>query len=195
MKRLALALIPALLPSVAFAHVGLGDAHDLTHGIAHPFSGLDHILAMVAVGLFAAHLGGRALWLVPLSFITLMIAGGVAGAAGVPLPYTETGIALSVVVLGLAVAFRLNMPTIAAMALAGFFAIFHGHAHGAEMPESVQGLTYGIGFVVATAALHGIGIALGLGINHLSETYHRRIAQVGGGAMALVGLLLASHVI
>ena len=153
----------AYLPVAASAHPGVADhMHGFASGFAHPFSGIDHVLAMVAVGLFAAHLGGRALWIVPLSFVSVMTLAGIAGTAGVALPFAEIGIALSVVVLGLAVAFQLNVPTVAAAALAGFFAVFHGYAHGAEMPASMSGLSYGLGFICATLLLHATGVGLGL---------------------------------
>ena len=113
-----LAVFLALTGS-ALAHPGHGDATGFAHGFMHPLGGLDHVLAMVAVGLFAAHLGGRALWLVPATFVAVMALGGALGMAGVGLPFVETGIAVSVVVLGLAVALRLSIPTLAAMALAG----------------------------------------------------------------------------
>jgi len=180
----------AFLPGTASAHIGAGDAHGFIHGFSHPLSGIDHILAMVAVGLFAAHLGGRALWLVPSTFISVMALAGIAGTAGVELPFVEIGIGMSVVVLGLVVAFQLNVSTLVAMSLVGFFAIFHGHAHGAEMPESVFGLTYGVGFICATALLHGIGVGLGVAVGKAGEAYSRPIVQIGGGAMAIVGLVV-----
>ena len=110
--------------------------------------------------------------------------------AGYALPYTEIGIALSVVVLGVAVALRVSLPTLAAMALVGVFAVFHGHAHGAEMPQSLSGYEYAAGFLAATTLLHGAGIALGLGMGRLSELGGRRVAQAAGGAMALAGVAL-----
>ena len=179
-----------LLPVTASAHVGVGDTHGFMHGFSHPLSGIDHILAMVAVGLFAAQLGGRALWLMPLTFVSVMALAGVAGMGDVKLPLVEIGIGMSVVVLSLAVAFQLNVPTLVAMALVGFFAIFHGHAHGTEMPESASGLAYGVGFVCATALLHAIGVGLGLAIGQAGRSYSRRIAQVGGGAMAIAGIAM-----
>jgi urease accessory protein len=160
------------------------------HGFSHPLSGVDHILAMVAVGLFAAQLGGRAVWLVPMTFVSVMALAGVAGMASVKLPFVEIGIGMSVVVLSLAVAFQLNVPTLVAMALVGFFAIFHGHAHGAEMPESASGFEYGVGFVCATALLPTIGVGLGLAIGQAGKIYGRRIVQIGGGAMAIAGLAI-----
>jgi urease accessory protein len=126
----------------AFAHTGVGDTAGFVHGFIHPIGGLDHVLAMVAVGLFAALLGGRALWLVPFSFVSMMAVGGALGMGGVALPFAEFGIGLSVVAFGVAVAFRLHMPIAVAMALVGFFAVFHGHAHGAEMPDTASGFEY-----------------------------------------------------
>ena len=179
-----------LLPVTASAHVGVGDTHGFMHGFSHPLTGIDHILAMVAVGLFAAQLGGRALWLMPLTFVSVTALAGVAGMGDVKLPLVEIGIGMSVVVLSLAIAFQINVPTFVGMALVGFFAIFHGHAHGTEMPESASGLAYGVGFVCATALLHAIGVGLGLAIGQAGRSYSRRIAQVGGGAMAIAGIAM-----
>jgi urease accessory protein len=161
-------------------------------GFAHPFSGPDHILAMVAVGLYAAFLGGRAMYVVPVAFVSMMAVGGIVGISGVTLPLVEMGIGLSVLLLGAAVALRIELPTLAAMALVGFFAIFHGHAHGSEMPVNVSGLGYAVGFVLATALLHIIGIVLGLSTTLVPARYSKSITQVGGAAIAIagVGLLL-----
>jgi urease accessory protein len=190
-KRTAIAAaILIALTGAAAAHPGHGDAGGFAHGFLHPLGGLDHVLAMVAVGLYAALLGGRALWLVPATFVTVMALGGALGAAGYALAYPEIGIALSIVVLGLAVALRISVPTLAAMVLAGVFAMFHGHAHGAEMPQDVSGYEYAAGFLAATALLHCAGIALGLGMGKLSELGGRRVAQAAGGAMALAGVAL-----
>jgi urease accessory protein len=178
------------MTGAALAHPGHGDAGGFTHGFMHPVGGLDHVLAMIAVGLFAAHLGGRALGLVPATFVAVMAAGGALGMAGIAVPFVETGIALSVVVLGLAVALRMSVPTLAAMALVGLFAVFHGHAHGAEMPQDASGFGYAAGFMLATALLHGAGIALGLAVAKLGELAGRRAVQVAGGAMALAGVVI-----
>src|SRR5262245_4731539 len=121
-----------LLSTAAEAHTRLGSTHWFIPGFAHPFSGLDHILVMVAVGFYAAFLGQRAIYLVPTAFVSMMAAGGILGISGVALPLVEMGIGVSVLVLGAAVALRIELPTLAAMALVGFFAIFHGHAHGSE---------------------------------------------------------------
>ncbi len=190
MTKVLIALAFVLLPSFAFAHVGVGDTHGIAHGFLHPISGIDHVLTMLAVGVFAAHLGGRAKWSVPLSFVGTMALGGALGAAGVPVPFVETGIGLSVVVLGLIVALGLNPPVVVAMALVGFFAIFHGHAHGAEMPETASGLAYGAGFILTTTLLHVAGVGLGVLIGQAGQDRGRRITQVAGGAMAVAGLAI-----
>jgi urease accessory protein len=182
------AIAIAFLPVAASAHVGVGDTHGFVHGFSHPLGGIDHVLAMVAVGLLAAQIGGRALWLLPLTFVSVMALAGIAGMADVKLPFVEIGIGLSVVVLSLAVAFQLTMPMLVAMSLVGFFAIFHGHAHGAEMPESVSGLAYGLGFICATALLHAIGVGLGLAVGKVGQVYNPRIVQIGGGSMAVAGV-------
>ena len=190
LRRIAAPLI--LLASVgpAFAHTGHG-ASSFLQGFAHPLGGLDHVLAMVAVGLYAAMFGGRALWLVPAAFLGAMALGGALGVAGYGLPYTEIGIAVSVIVLGLAIAFRISLPALAAMALAGVFAIFHGHAHGAEMPQTISGYEYAAGFLLATALLHGAGIAFGV----VGAKSQWRVAQAAGAAMALTGLVLLGSAI
>ena len=179
-----------LMAGSAQAHTGVGDTSGFVHGFAHPMSGADHILAMMAVGLFAAYLGGRALWLVPLSFVAMMAIGGALGMAGAPLPFVETGIGLSVVAFGAMVASQIAMPVAAAMAMTGFFALFHGHAHGAEMPQTASGLQYGVGFMVATAALHVLGIGVGLLIGRMGDVYGRRILQMIGGGIAVAGVAI-----
>jgi urease accessory protein len=193
--RVAFASIAALVPTAAWAHVGAGSASGFEHGFLHPMTGIDHLLAMVAVGMFAANLGGRALWAVPLSFVSVMAVGGALGIAGVELPFVEAGIAASVIVLGLAVALQWKWPVAAAMALVGIFAIFHGHAHGAEMPADAAGFDYGLGFLLATALLHGLGIGLGAGIARFGRAQAPRAIQFGGGAMALAGVGILAGVL
>ncbi|WP_246673134.1 HupE/UreJ family protein [Mesorhizobium sp. B2-4-14] len=179
------------VPVAASAHPGVvGLTHGFASGWTHPFSGMDHILAMIAVGLFAAHMGGRARWLVPLTFVFVMTLAGIVGMAGVKLPFAEIGIAMSVIVLGLAVAFQLSVPTLVATFLVGFFAIFHGHAHGTEMPESMSGLTYGLGFICATALLHATGVGLGIAIGRTGPATGRQLAQVAGAAISFAGIAL-----
>ncbi|HKP26964.1 MAG TPA: HupE/UreJ family protein [Dongiaceae bacterium] len=187
----ALTLAGALLPTAALAHTGIGDTGGFAHGFWHPIGGLDHVLAMVAVGAFAARLGGRALWIVPTAFVAMMAVGGFMGMEGIQLPFVETGVALSVVVLGVAVALRWKLPVAAAGALVGLFAIFHGHAHGGEMPVDASGLTYATGFMLATALLHVVGIGLGLGVGKIGAR-SKLILQASGGAMALAGVALLS---
>ena len=182
----AAAAVLVALSGAALAHSGAGVTSSFAHGFVHPIGGIDHLLAMVAVGLYAALLGGRALGLVPATFVGAMAAGGALGMAGLALPYGEVGIALSVIALGLAVALRISLPVLLATGLAGLFAIFHGHAHGAEMPDT-SGLTYAAGFMLATALLHGVGIALGLAAGRLSERGGWRAAQAAGGAMTFAG--------
>ena len=154
----------ATVPTFAMAHTGIGATHGFAHGFLHPMSGADHILAMVMVGIFAAQLGGRAVLLVPLTFVSLMIVGGAVGVMGGQLPYVEVAIALSVLVLGGIVASDLAWPVLAASMVVGFFAIFHGYAHGVEMPDDAGGLAYGAGFVAATAMLHFAGVLVGFGL-------------------------------
>ncbi len=191
MRLLGTALIIAIASvTPAAAHVGVGETHGFVHGFSHPIGGLDHVLAMVAVGLFAANLGGRAMWLVPLSFVLMMAVGGWLGISQIEVPYVELGIAASVVVIGLAVALRLSMPTLVAMAFVGFFAIFHGHAHGAEMPVDASGASYAAGFMLATALLHAVGIGIGLAIGRFGESAGASFNQIGGAAVSLAGIAL-----
>ena len=156
------ALALAALASPAFAHVEQAQAAGLLAGLAHPVSGLDHVLAMVAVGLWGAQLGAPAIWLLPLTFPLVMAFGGMLGLMGVPLPGAEVGIALSALVLGLAIVTAWRPALWVAAAVVGFFAIFHGHAHGTELPAGASGLAYSLGFVAATGALHACGIGIGV---------------------------------
>ena len=189
--RLLIAAPLALLPTLALAHTGVGETSGFSHGFMHPVSGLDHILAMVLVGIFAWQLGGRALWAVPATFVLVMAVGGGLGMVGIDIPFVEVGIGLSVVVLGAIVAFGVKAPVAVAMAVVGLFAIFHGHAHGAEMPEDAGGLAYAAGFMIATALLHCVGIAIGFGIGKISDRYGPAVTRTVGAlsAMAGVGLL------
>lgn len=186
--RALLALLFVLVPSAAFAHPGHGDAIGFVHGFMHPVSGLDHILAMVAVGVFAAVLGGRALILVPLSFVGMMTLGFLLGVGGVNLPFVELGIALSSIVIGAVAASGRSMPVAAAMSFVGVFAVFHGHAHGTEMPATAAGLDYALGFMAATAALHVAGIGATLSVAKLVGRFGRPASQLAGGVFALGGI-------
>lgn len=184
------ALAVALAPAIASAHTGIGQAAGFLHGFWHPLGGVDHVLGMVAVGLLAAQLGGRALWAVPATFVAVMAAGGTFGMAGVALPAVEVGIASSVLVLGLVVLAGRRWPLGLAMALVAVFAVFHGHAHGSEMPVDASGLGYGLGFVLATALLHLTGIGLGIGLGRVAASRGRRLTQASGAAIALAGVVL-----
>ncbi|MGX1307201.1 urease accessory protein [Amorphus suaedae] len=181
---LATAAVPAL------AHTGAGSVSGFAAGFSHPIGGLDHMLAMIAVGLLGASLGGRWMWALPATFVAVMIAGGIAGVSGAPLPLVELGIKGSVVVLGLAIVFGANVSGVAAAALVAVFALFHGHAHGTEMPASVAALEYGAGFVAATAILHAVGLGLGLSTGFLAGRTGVVARQMGGGAIAALGLVV-----
>ena len=180
-----IAAAAALLPGMAMAHTGVGVIGGFQSGFTHPIFGFDHVVAMVAVGLWGAFLGQSAIWLLPVVFPVVMAFGGLAGVLGVPLPGVEMGIALSAVALGAMVALALRPPLWVAAVLVGAFAIFHGHAHGTELPEAANPLAYGVGFVIATGLLHLSGIALGL----LSRwPAGLQAVRIGGGAIACVGL-------
>ena len=167
-KRFLLsAVILAVMAGVAEAHPEGGHAAGFIHGFIHPLSGWDHITAMISVGFFAASLGGRAKWLVPSAFVTMMVAGGAWAMAGMPLPFVESGILASVFVLAGVALLRWNAPLLGAMALCGFFAVFHGYAHGLEMPEDAAGITFASGFILATAILHGAGLVAGAIATHI----------------------------
>ncbi|MCW2242680.1 HupE/UreJ family protein [Azospirillum canadense] len=189
MKRLALASATAALaalPNAALAHTF--GAHDagLVHGFLHPVGGWDHLLAMVAVGLWAAQRGGNALWLLPTAFVGAMVGGGLMGMAGLELPQAELGILLSVAALGGLVALQSRLPLLASAGVVALFAVFHGHAHGTEMPEAAQPLLYGLGFAISTALLHVAGIGAALSLRRLVEGRRGALAVRGTGA--LVGL-------
>lgn len=177
----------ALTPFLAQAHIVPGEANSFTSGLNHPLHGLDHILAMVAVGLWAAQLGGRSLWLVPATFVSLMTVGGALGMMGFHLPMVEAGILVSVLVLGLLVATKARLPLILSMGVTGLFAIFHGHSHGTEIPMAASGITYALGFVAATAALHACGIGLGLLAQKRMAAPALRFA---GAGIAMAGVCL-----
>jgi len=186
MKALVLSLA-ALLATPALAHTGAGATDGLMAGFLHPALGLDHVLAMVAVGLWAGLVGGRAVLAWPAAFVALMVGGALLGMGGMPLPGVEGGIAISVVALGLAVALRAPLPLAAGAAVCGLFAIFHGHAHGAELPEGAGAAAYVVGFALSTTFLHAAGVALGLVLTRVPFAWAPRLA---GGAVAATGLLL-----
>jgi urease accessory protein len=186
MRRALLTLAAFLSPALAWAHVESGRAEGLLAGLRHPVSGLDHVLAMVAVGLWGAQLGAPAVWLLPVTFPLVMAFGGMLGLAGVPLPGVEIGIALSGVLLGLTVLAEWRPPLGAAAILVGFFAVFHGHAHGTELPAGASGLAYSMGFVAATGTLHALGIAIGA----IHRWRQGRLALRAAGALVATGGLV-----
>jgi urease accessory protein len=180
----AVCVIVLCAPS-AFGHPQKGEAVGFLTGFRHPISGLDHVLAMIAVGLWGAQLGAPAIWLLPVAFPLVMAMGGMLGLVGVPLPGVEYGIALSAILLGAAVMFEVRPPLALAAILVGFFAIFHGHAHGTELPQGQSALLYSMGFVIATGCLHACGIGIG--------TLHRwgwgqKFLRVAGAMVAAGGV-------
>jgi urease accessory protein len=172
-------------PAGAFAHTRGGEAAGFCSGLSHPVSGLDHVLAMIAVGLWGAQLGPPALWLLPVTFPMVMAVGGTFDLLGVHLPGVEIGIALSAIGLGAAVLFQARPKLGIAALMVGFFAIFHGHAHGTELPPGANGVLYSIGFVIATGLLHATGI--GIGLIHRWPA-GRTVLRLAGALVALAGL-------
>jgi urease accessory protein len=171
-------------PAESWAHVGSGEAGGFVTGLMHPISGMDHVLAMIAVGLWGAQLGPPAMWVLPVAFPMVMAFGGMLGLMGIPVPGIEIGIAVSAIVLGIMVLFETKPPLWVAAVIVAFFAIFHGHAHGTELPAGQSGMLYSVGFVMATGCLHGVGITIGL--------VHRwpvgqKILRAAGGAVAAAG--------
>jgi len=180
----------ALGTSNAFAHAGPPHLHSMAEGFAHPFTGLDHLLAMLAVGLWAGLNGGRALWAWPAAFVALMLAGAGLGLAHIALPLVETGILASVVLLGLAVAAALRAPAVIGALVIGAFALLHGYAHGAELPAGASVAGYITGFALATALLHSIGVTAAV----VAGQGRARVAVRALGALVLVaGVALAIH--
>lgn len=191
-KRLCLSailLLAAVMP--AYAHVGIGTTSSLTAGFMHPLSGLDHMTVMIAVGLWAALKGGKAIWAWPAAFAGVMLVGGALGMLHMPLPFVEPGILASVVALGLLVALATDLPVSTGAAIIALFALFHGHAHGTEVPENAGGLEYMAGFAVATVLLHATGIAAGLSLGQR----FRGLARIAGAACAAIGVGLAFGVV
>ncbi|MEO0958380.1 MAG: HupE/UreJ family protein [Pseudomonadota bacterium] len=179
-----LALIAAV-PRSAMAHSAGGIPGGFVSGFVHPMVGWDHVVAMVAVGLWGAFLGAPAIWSLPVVFPLVMAFGAVLGIVGVPVPAVEIGIAASAVVLGLLILFKARLPLVAASLIVGAFAIFHGYAHGTELPAAANPAAYAVGFVIATGLLHLAGIAFGLLIRQPRGVY---AVQAGGGVISLVGV-------
>jgi len=195
--RIALTVLALVAVSAQFAgahphHVHTaGTEHGLAAGFFHPLLGFDHLLAMFAVGLLAAQLGGRALWALPAAFLGLMIVGGALGMAGVGLPAMEIGIALSVVVLGVALLVGRKYPLVAAALIIGCFGLMHGHAHGVELPALTSPLLYSCGFLAATATLHLAGLGLGLWLMHGQRL--TTVLRASGAAISAVGIILLAR--
>jgi len=181
----ALAFALAVVPITTLAHQETGQAAGLVAGLAHPVSGLDHVLAMIAVGLWGAVLGPPAIWVLPVAFPLVMAFGGLMGLLGIPLPGVEVGIAISAIVLGAMVLLEIRPPLWLAALVVAFFAVFHGHAHGRELPDGTSALLYSLGFVVATGLLHAVGILVGVAHRWAAG---RRLVRAAGGGVALAGL-------
>lgn len=179
-----------VMTTAAEAHTGHGATNAFTAGFAHPLGGLDHLLAMVAVGLWAGLAGGRALWLWPASFVGAMLIGGAIGMAGIPMPLVEQGIVGSVIVIGLATALAFSPSLAIGVAMAALAGLYHGHAHGTEVPADASGLTYAAGFALATMLLHAVGIALTVIATRFTLPIAARAA---GGLTAVAGVVLAAR--
>lgn len=192
MKRIALLAIALSMTTPALAHTGEGLTGGFTGGFMHPLLGLDHVAAMLAVGLWGAFLGTPAIWILPVVFPLVMAMGGVLGILGIPLPGVELGIAASAVVLGLMVALAAKPHLFIAALLVGAFAIFHGYAHGAELPDGADAVAYSLGFVIATGLLHLAGIAFGLLAQWPAGRYAVRAA---GSVIALAGIAFLGRLI
>lgn len=184
-SRLLLILLLLLAGGTAFAHATTGVTDGFVSGLLHPVLGWDHVIAMVAVGLWGAFLGSPAIWLLPVVFPLVMSIGGALGVAAIPVPGVETGIALSAVVLGAMVVFAARPPLWIAAAIVAAFAVFHGHAHGTELPAAASPLAYSLGFVIATGLLHLAGITFGLLTRWPAG---QLVVRAGGGAIAAAGL-------
>jgi urease accessory protein len=167
-RRVPIAMLLMLAAGPAIAHVGHGSTTSFTAGLGHPLGGLDHVTVMVMVGLWAGLKGGRALWVWPAVFVGVMLVGGVVGMEGVPVPFVEPGILASVVALGLLVALAVDLPVAVGAGILAMFALFHGHAHGGEVADTLNGIEYMAGFALATAALHLAGIGFAATMTHFS---------------------------
>ena len=188
MKKVVLATggIVSFLPNIVYAHEGAGGG--FTAGLMHPVLGFDHLLAMLSVGILSAQMGGQAIWRVPLTFVLVMLGGGVLGINGVPMISVELGIAFSVLALGVAIALEKKLPPLFAMVFVGIFAIFHGHAHGTEMPSLSKPLFYACGFVLGTAGIHVAGVLIGIIAERLKDG--AQLLRYAGAGIAGIGFHL-----
>jgi urease accessory protein len=176
-----------LVPVLAHAHIGAGPTSGFSAGLNHPLGGLDHILAMIAVGIWAAQVGGRALWAAPSVFVVMMLVGGALGLSGAHVPFVEQGIILSVLTLGVFIAAAVRMPLLASMLIVGMFAVFHGHSHGTEIPSMAPGFAYGAGFAFATASLHLAGIGF---VVMIQKKISVQVVRFAGVTITVGGLFL-----
>ncbi len=188
-RVLVILALVCVSPEFAFAHIEGGALGGFQSGFTHPIIGIDHLLAMLAVGIWGAQIGGRNVWTLPVTFPLIMAAGGIFGMSGFALPHVELGIALSVLVLGLAICFAWQAPEWAALSLIAVFAIFHGFAHGTELPGAIDPASYSIGFVVATGAIHIVGIGIGFLFGRLWSGY---LSRTLGGMIAATGVYFAA---
>lgn len=184
---MAASISAMLVSQPVFAHTFGAEGASFYQGFVHPLFDLDHLLAMLAVGIWAAQTSGRARWLIPAAFLALLVLGGGMGMQGWPLPQVELGIAGSVVVFGLLIAGAAKMPLWLSMSVAGLFALFHGHAHGAEMPQAAMPWLYASGFLLATAMLHGLGMLAGLAHQY---PWPARMLRLGAAGLAAAGIWL-----
>lgn len=193
-RAIGVALAFGLIPSIVYAHDGSNVPFGgYLSGLVHPVLGYDHLLAMLSVGILSAQIGGRAIWTVPATFVGVMAVGGALGLVDIGLSSTELGIAASLVLLGAIIAAERSLPVRLAMLGVGFFAIFHGYAHGAEMPTTAEPVLYALGFLTGTALIHIAGVVIG----DIAKHYERgkMILRVGGGLISLVGMLFIAGVL
>ena len=188
MRKVVLATVGVVsfLPSISYAHEGTGGG--FMAGLTHPVLGFDHLLAMLSVGILSAQMGGLAIWRVPLTFVLVMLGGGVLGINGIPLFSVELGIALSVLALGVAIALEKKLSPMLAMIFVGFFAIFHGHAHGTEMPSLSKPMFYACGFVLGTAGIHVAGVLVGIIAERITDG--AQLLRYAGAGITGVGFHL-----
>ncbi|MDE1464411.1 HupE/UreJ family protein [Spartinivicinus poritis] len=189
MKRIIIVLLSSLifLPNIGYSHeIGFGGGFG--SGLTHPVLGFDHLLAMLSVGILSAQIGGTAIWVIPLAFVSFMLTGGVLGIKEVPLISVELGIAFSVLILGIVLAADKKIPFIITMLFVGFFAIFHGHAHGTEMPFLAEPQLYALGFIIGTAGIHIIGVLIGLSATKIKHGL--QLLRYIGASIAGIGFHL-----
>lgn len=183
-KTVLSVLILSFLPTLAYAHIGVGVASGWAHGVLHPFLGFDHLCVMLAVGLWARQIGGRALWAIPLSFVSIMMLGGLLGMTGISLPFIEGGIFFSLITIGFLVAVAIHLPLSVSAGIVGVFALFHGFAHATEMPQGASGLFYTLVFMLSTVMLHLTGILLATVLNKTGRPQWLRLI---GACIAMFG--------